>query len=103
MKEENMKNNFYKLAALGIILSATNCTPKHQNLKITDTYTLQTCDKEESVYFVEMQSPKKSFTGFINQKNTKKVVETKEKFKIGTHTTYEIAKAHFEGIYPTYE
>lgn len=98
-----MKQTIYKFAAIGIALSTINCTPKHKNLQVTNTYTLQSCDKEEKVYFVEMQEKSDSFTGFIDTKNKNKLQTTQQKFKIGTHTTYEIAKAHFDGIYPTHE
>ena len=100
-----MNNTLFKLLALGSIVTLSACTHnKHNNsLQVTNTYTLQSCDRETRAYFVEMQNKNNHYTGFIRSGNEEKIPETRKKFRIGSHTTIEIAKAHFDGIYHTYE
>ncbi len=100
-----MNNTLFKLLALGsvITLSACNHNKPHNSLQVTNTYTLQSCDRETRAYFVEMQNKDSHYTGFIQSGNEAKIPETRKKFRIGSHTTIEIAKAHFDGIYHTYE
>ena len=100
-----MNNTLFKLLALGSAITLSSCNHnKHLNsLQVTNTYTLQSCDRETRAYFVEMQNKNHHYTGFIQSGNEEKIPETRKKFRIGSHTTIEIAKAHFDGVYRTHE
>ena len=102
-----MNQTFYKLLALGSVFSLSACNHANQNnsttLKVTNTYTLQSCDRETRAYFVEMQGHDKHYTGFIQTGNEHRILETEKKFKIGSHTAIDLAKAHFDGFFNTYE
>ncbi len=100
-----MNNTLYKLLALGSVftLSACNHNKPNNSLRVTNTYSLQSCNKENRAYFVEMQNKESHYTGFIQTGNEERIPETEKKFKIGTHTTIDIARAHFDGFFNTYE
>ena len=101
-----MNKNIQKIALLGIVLSLSNCTTTKKNQNdavVTNTYSLQTCDRESQAYFVEMEHKGTSYTGFISTDNPHKIPETKQKFKIGTSVPVKNLSSHFDGIYRTYE
>ena len=100
--------NIYKLIALGAVITVTNCQSKKefnatQNAQITNTYTMQTCDKESKALFVEMKQNGENFTGFISTDNQHKIPEMQKKFKVGKQILGATAKTHLDGIYLTRE
>ena len=99
--------NIYKVAALGSLISLANCQSgkisEDKPIIVTNTYTLQTCDKEAKALFIEMQQNDQNFTGFINTDNQHKIPETQKKFKIGKQISGNSVKSYFDGIYLTRE
>ena len=100
--------NIYKLIALGTVITVANCQSKKefnatQNAQITNTYTMQTCDKESKALFIEMKQNGESYTGFISTDNQHKIPKMQKKFKVGKHVSGETLKTHLDGIYLTRE
>lgn len=100
--------NIYKLITLSTVLTLANCQSKKEfesdkPAQVTNSYIMQTCDRESKALFVEMEQNGESFTGFISTANQDKIPETQKKFKIGRSISGAVTKAHFDGIYLTYE
>ena len=100
--------NIYKLVAVSSLFTLANCqSQKEFDTKkpalVTNTYTMQTCDRESKALFVEMTQNGESFTAFISTDNQQKIPEMQRKFKVGKHISGEIIKTHLDGIYLTRE
>ncbi len=96
-------NNIYKLAVIGALSSLTNCQSEKQlddkSALITGTYILQTCDKEEKAFFIEVTQNNEHFTGFISTQNKHKIPSAQKKFQVGKHVLGADIKKTFDRIH----
>lgn len=100
-------NTIFKLIAVSSLFSLTNCQSEKQlddkSALITDAYVLQTCDKEEKAFFIEVTQNNEHFTGFISTHNAQKIPSAQKKFQVGKHILGADIKKTFDGIYQTRE
>ncbi len=100
-------NNIYKLAAIGSLLSLTNCQSEKQlddkSALVTGTYILQTCDKEERAFFIELKQNDETFTAFISTQNKHKIPSAQKKYRVGQHVSGALIKTTFDGVYQVRE
>ena len=91
---------------MGALLNLSNCsTTKDKDLdtEITNTYIINTCDKEERAYLIEMKHKGESYTGFISTQNQHLIPSAQKKFKVGMHTNMQNMRNQLDGVYRTHE
>ena len=95
-----MDKNIYKLIAVASAFSLTDCVAtQEKNAQVVNTYSMQTCDREEKAYFVELEHNNQKYTGIISTDNAHRIPETEKKFKIGKHVSFNDACQHFDILY----